>query len=910
MKEEYQDKLGRQIEIERRYLSNSREAFYKQFKKLSASGRGERTKLGRDMISTLIEKMEEALEKEIGARLTGKATTATAAVAALPIDVAALIGLQNLVRGALASDTRVGRALITGQEVEHEVNARKIEAHSSGAYRSLQRRLQTSCPTEASKVNLRKAYTQKWYKEYIDPIKLDKKDRLKSGIFLLGLAEQLAEDWVVRVKKKDRRGKHTALVYQFTSEFAETIAKHTELLALTRPQYPPFILPPQDWGGGVVSGRKPYYTPEMNGRVNFIRSRDYTYLREMDKRARCGDPSKDFHLQFAPVNKAQQTAWKINIDILNTLNECIRLGGGEIWALPITDPGQLPTIKDKIPGSKEFKKAQKMRNEMITKSIMLRGQVGVASEFKDEDELYFAMAIDSRGRGYYVYGGNYINPQGNDVSRALLQFAQGEPLLRRDAADWLYYGAATIYGVDKVSRQERIDWVGDNMEEILACATDPLESDSRKFWISADKPWQFLAFCFEIAGYQRDGLQHVTRIPVHLDGCQNALQHVSAMMRDRELAIKCGVVDTGGATDLYTAVADKALEYIRDDASCSYNHEQYGDWENDALEELAQEYWNKLKDKDRKDENKWSVELRAVDSVLLPRILSKHPEIVSRSMCKKPVMTFIYDSKAFSRKDYISEALLTQQEGIANHPLSDKQRWRMVTYLEPVLSRATRNILSGAVEYLAWLKRVASAVSTRPSVHHVCADCGKHLCRCECEVSKNEKKRRALRCRCNAEQLGLEWVTPLGLPVIHKPVQLQQRQIYSTVGSIKYTLSYASVSRVLNRKQLLSGVAANFTHSYDAAMLWDVVLECRNDIKNIALIHDSFGTLATKTSLLRHILKRCFVKLYSHRDHLESYRACAEYQLERAGRKLKLPPVPERGDLDIEEAMKSDYLFC
>ena len=253
MKEDYEKKLERQVEIEKRYLSKSKDEFYRQFRKLAGKGAGDRTKLGRDMISSLLEKMETAIEIELAGRLTGKVTQATAAVAALSVEVAALIGLQNLVRGALASDTRTGRAQITGQEVEYEVNARKLETYSSGAYRSLQRRLQTSCPTEAAKISLRNAYQKKWYKDQIDPVVLSKEDKTKSGMFLLGLAEQLAGEWVTRTNKKNRREKHTRVVYQFTPEFAGIIRKHTELLSLARPQFPPLVIPPNDWKG-VLTG--------------------------------------------------------------------------------------------------------------------------------------------------------------------------------------------------------------------------------------------------------------------------------------------------------------------------------------------------------------------------------------------------------------------------------------------------------------------------------------------------------------------------------------------------------------------------------------------------------------------------------------------------------------------------------
>ena len=59
VREEYEKKLARQVEIENRYLSKSKESFYRQFKKLAGKGAGERTKLGRDMISSLIEENGE-----------------------------------------------------------------------------------------------------------------------------------------------------------------------------------------------------------------------------------------------------------------------------------------------------------------------------------------------------------------------------------------------------------------------------------------------------------------------------------------------------------------------------------------------------------------------------------------------------------------------------------------------------------------------------------------------------------------------------------------------------------------------------------------------------------------------------------------------------------------------------------
>ena len=99
------------------------------------------------------------------------------------------------------------------------------------------------------------------------------------------------------------------------------------MMSLANPQFPPLIIPPNEWSG-VLTGSKPYYTPEMNKRVKFIRSKDFNYLREMNKRAHSGDPAKDFHLQFDAVNKAQKTAFKINSRILDTLKRMYKVWRG------------------------------------------------------------------------------------------------------------------------------------------------------------------------------------------------------------------------------------------------------------------------------------------------------------------------------------------------------------------------------------------------------------------------------------------------------------------------------------------------------------------------------------------------------------------------------------------------------
>ena len=52
-------------------------------------------------------------------------------------------------------------------------------------------------------------------------------------------------------------------------------------------------------------------------------------------------------------------------------------------------------------------------------------------------------------------------------------------------------------GVDKVSFDERRKFTKEHLPQVLAVASDPLKCT---WWHGAEKPWQCLAACFEVAG--------------------------------------------------------------------------------------------------------------------------------------------------------------------------------------------------------------------------------------------------------------------------------------------------------------------------------------------------------------------------------------------------------------------------
>jgi DNA-directed RNA polymerase len=98
-----------------------------------------------------------------------------------------------------------------------------------------------------------------------------------------------------------------------------------------------------------------------------------------------------------------------------------------------------------------------------------------------------------------------------------------------------------------------------------------------------------------------------------------------------------------------------------------------------------------------------------------------------------------------------------------------------------------------------------------------------------------------------------------------------------------------------------NGIAPNFVHSCDASHM-HFFLEAAEaaGLGDLALVHDDYGCLADEVETLHRLLRETFVWMYKNRDPLELL------ALQYDG----LPELPEHGDLDIDEVLKSTYFFC
>jgi DNA-directed RNA polymerase len=157
-----------------------------------------------------------------------------------------------------------------------------------------------------------------------------------------------------------------------------------------------------------------------------------------------------------------------------------------------------------------------------------------------------------------------VNPQSDAIGRSPLEFADGKPLGERGAY-WLAVHLANCFGKNRISFDERVNWVLQNEQDILAFAAHPLHG--HRFWEDAKKPWLVRAACKEWKGYREQGADFVSHLVVSMDGSCNGYQHLSAMGRDPFGGCATNLVPGIIPGDIYQNVADHASLRLARDAA-------------------------------------------------------------------------------------------------------------------------------------------------------------------------------------------------------------------------------------------------------------------------------------------------------------------------------------------------------
>ncbi len=170
---------------------------------------------------------------------------------------------------------------------------------------------------------------------------------------------------------------------------------------------------------------------------------------------------------------------------------------------------------------------------------------------------YFQHNIDFTGRLYPLP--RQPNHQGDDTSRALLEFDRAIPL-GKAGRRWIMIHLANCCGQDKLPFGERVEWVRAN-EAMMRKWAEPDGYKRNEEWREQKKPLEALAAAIALYD-EHDGGQHAMRLPVHGDASCNVLQHYVAMLRDERLALETNVYPDDKPHDFYQTVIDAAKASI------------------------------------------------------------------------------------------------------------------------------------------------------------------------------------------------------------------------------------------------------------------------------------------------------------------------------------------------------------
>lgn len=361
---------------------------------------------------------------------------------------------------------------------------------------------------------------------------------------------------------------------------------------------------------------------------------------------------------YNSVNSLQLTQWSINKDVYKVARNVFdsnwivsNIYGSKLMDMPTKpldiDTNELARIEWRRSAARTHANNVPLKSKIIQASETL----AIANKFQNEDNIYFQYQLDFRGRVYAL--NPFLNPQSTDLAKSLLTFSKGESIDNQEQLNWLKMHGANNFGVDKVSFQDRFDWVDANTDLITAVANDPM---SNREWVDADSPFGFLAFCFEYRNFINTGFGYKSRLPIGIDGSNNGLQILSLLSRDEATGASTNCVPSEKPRDVYQDVADKLIDILG---------------------------------KEDTEESRFWISFG-----------------VNRKTCKKSVMTIPYGLTLYSCKDYIMMWFVEElnKKGIELLP---KEIMNLSQYLGVRLWSAIDSCIGKAKQTMSWLQSVS-----------------------------------------------------------------------------------------------------------------------------------------------------------------------------------------------------------
>jgi DNA-directed RNA polymerase len=569
------------------------------------------------------------------------------------------------------------------------------------------------------------------------------------------------------------------------------------------PKHLPMLVPPRPW----ASWNSGAYLATPVLAMRFKDSvEQMNYLREASR-------AKHLDSIFHGLDVLSSTPWRINRKVFDVVLDAWNQGEAiaDIPGSPENTTYNVPADldpRDNDPLARsEYHERQKAASAQMRKDHGERCKYNYNLEIARSylnDTFYIPHNMDFRGRAYPIPP--HLSPVGDDLCRGLLTFGTKKPL-GATGLKWLQIHLANVFGFDKASFDERAQFAMTHVEDVFDSADNPLTG--RRWWLTAEDPWQCLATCFELAAALRspDPTLFESSLPVHQDGTCNGMQHYAALGGDVRGAKAVNLEKGDRPADIYSGVADLVNKSIEEDQKKG---------------------------------------MPVALSLELP---------LGRKVVKQTVMTTVYGVTFIGAREQIAKQLH------ARGGLASDEVYVASTYVARKVLDSIGDLFSGARAIQDWLTFSARLIAR--SIASDRLNEAAELRASEEGVKKSRSKASKTKKARLAKELmtAVVWTTPLGLPVVQPYRKEAKKQVMTSLQTVY--ISDPNVQTEVSPQKQATAFPPNYIHSLDATHMLLTAAKCNQKDISFASVHDSYWTHAATVETMSETIRDTFIHLHS-----------------------------------------------
>ena len=822
------DLLAHEIEREQEMFTQGRERY---LSRLENNSKPSTQNNPHRLITDALPKVSKAIRETIAAedaKGDGRKYSWYKDIKSVDTDLLAYLGLNSCMDAVASGSSLTSTITKIGHRIELESWATGLKEYNSKLAKRIEDKVTKDHSSERYRIKAARIIASKaGYKKQA----WSEERRVKVATPVLNA---ILEHSGVFDKWEQHKPRNTIRKIGLTDEASARLAQMDFDSSWQEPMLAPMIVPPKPWASFDTGC---YYDPVTAAQVPLVRGATYTQRKAVEHQFK-DEQLPDY---VEAINAIQATPLQINKYVLEAVNwswEEAKVFGKfprkeKIEHLKRPENWDDLSAFDRKGWTLAAREIRTKNREIDGARALMLQDLTTANDLANFDEFYLPWNFDFRGRVYPVPHFCYHR---DDHIKALFTLKRKKKM-DDNAGFWLAVHIANVGDFDRISKEsldDRAAWVEENREKLYDVGRDI--QGTYEYWSQADKPFQFLAACHELANYMDYGDEYESSLAPCLDGTNSGVQHYAAASLNKEDGQLVNLVPGDKPQDIYRAVAD----VVKDDLE-------------NSSDDLAKAWLDFG---------------------------------VSRTTVKRNTMTYGYSSGKYGFADQLFEDTMrpladkVMRGELKEHPFGDKAEQQAASrHLASINFDAVQNVISSAAAGMSFFQSVAGALAH--------------------------------------EGKPFRFNTPIGFPVVQKYTywDVKKVKIYlhdREAGVLKRTQISVreKATKKIDKKKAKAAVSPNIIHSMDSAHLLLTVLTAKqNGVEDFFLIHDSFGTTPSDTDVMYASVRAAFVEIYKDYCLYDDVLTQAKRQLTHQGAEKLDIEIPEKGDLDLDQVLNSEYCF-